>query len=207
MSTINLIMLKYDFSRLRAEQIPEKCVLAFDPGSVNMGVSVVSFDNDIPHVVANATLAHPVHDLTNFLSERKKFLEEVNLWLKTFSPKGIVAERFQSRGLKGTTIECVSIMLGMLSMLKVPVLFFTAGTWKTQYQRRFEIDLHDLYREIQTTPHQFDASLIGCFGIEQGLNKKLDFNIYGILHEVENTALNGRKRMRKNKNEVSKAMG
>lgn len=171
-----------------------KCILAFDPGSVNMGISLVKTYKGKAKVVANATMMHPIHDIPLFMTQQREFVNEVKQWIDQFHPSAIVAERFQSRGLRGATVECVSMMLGILSTFGLPVLFITAATWKNQYQRRFGVNLREVYKEIDTTPHQLDASLIGCFGLEAGLKTKLDLDLNRIIKNVKNTALNGVKR-------------
>lgn len=174
-----------------------KRILAFDPGSVNMGISIVDLYDNLPHVRANATMNYPIHDITQFMAEKRKFLEEVNAWVSKYRPQAIVAERFQSRGLRGATVECVSMMLGILSTLNLPVLFITAATWKNNYQRRFNCNLRDVYKTLNNTPHQLDASLIGCYGIEIGTRLTYAFNLEYIIEQVEDTALNGLKKRRK----------
>ena len=172
-----------------------KCILAFDPGSVKMGISLVELRKDgTPRIVANATMMHPIHDIPSFMSQQREFVNEVKSWIEQFQPKAIVAERFQSRGLRGATVECVSMMLGILSTFNLPTLFITAATWKNQYQKRFDVNLRDVYKEIATTPHQLDASLIGCFGLEIALKTKLDLDLDRIIVNVKKTALNGVKR-------------
>lgn len=172
-----------------------KCILAFDPGSVNMGISLVEISkNGTPRVIANATMMHPIHDIPKFMSQQREFVQEVQTWIKQFQPRAIVAERFQSRGLRGATVECVSMMLGILSTFGLPTLFITASTWKNQYQKRFGVNLREVYKEIDTTPHQLDASLIGCFGLEIALKTKLEIQLDQIISNVKSTALNGVKR-------------
>lgn len=169
-------------------------ILAFDPGSVNMGISVIEILDGKPRVLANATMMHPIHDIPSFMSQQEAFVDEVTSWIETFHPKAMVAERFQSRGLRGSTVECVSMMLGILSMFNLPTLFITAATWKNQYQKRFNVNLREIYKTIDTTPHQLDASLIGHFGLEVALKTKLDLDLDAIIQNVKDTALNGLKR-------------
>ena len=165
-------------------------VLSFDPGSVNMGVSCVEYTPETGYkVLTNAVLSHPLHDIKQFTQSRDLFLQEVNSWITSYKPQAIIAERFQSRGLKGTTIECVCIMLGLLASLNLPVLFITAATWKNRYQKRFNVDLKEIYREIQVAPHQLDSCLIGCYGIEVGIRSTVDFSIDDIIAQVTDTSL------------------
>lgn len=175
-----------------AEQ-PENVVrvLSFDPGSVNMGCSLVEYDKSAKKitVLANTVLTHPLHDIKAFIKERQRFVDEINLWINAGRPSAIVAERFQSRGLRGTTIECVCMMLGILSSFGLPVLFITAATWKNRYQKRFGIDLKEIYSELQVAPHQLDSALIGCFGIESGTKQYIDFSFDDVSNQVTDTSL------------------
>lgn len=166
-------------------------LLAFDPGSKNMGISVVSLDKKTLRikVIANSTMTYPVNNIKKIMEQRKYFINEVNSWIKRFSPMGIIAERFQSRGLRGATVECVCIMLGMLLERKLPVVYITASTWKNKYQRRFCVNLRDLYKKIPTTPHQLDSCLIGCYGLELCAKKDLSFSLEEIINHASNTSL------------------
>lgn len=165
-------------------------LLSFDPGSRNMGVSLVCYNKKSKkiQVLANATLEFPIHDIKQIASQKENFLNEVNKWITIFKPHGIIAERFQSRGLKGNTVECVNIMLGLLLSLNLPTKFITASTWKNKFQKRFQVDLREIYKNIATTPHQLDSSLIGCFGIEICTKKDLT-NLNLIIEQVKNTSL------------------
>ena len=166
-------------------------ILSFDPGSVNMGCSLLDIDRSSKkiQVLANTVLMNPLHDIKRFSIERKLFLEEISSWVTKGNPKAIVAERFQSRGLRGTTIECVCMMLGMLSTFNLPILFITASTWKNRYQKRFNIDLREIYKEISPAPHQLDSALIGCFGAESGLKTFINFSIDDVINQVTDTSL------------------
>lgn len=166
-------------------------LLSFDPGSVNMGCSLLEINRSTKSisVLADAVLMHPLHDIKRFRQEQSLFISEVKSWIEKGKPDAIIAERFQSRGLKGLTIECVCMMLGLLSMLDLPVLYITAATWKNRYQKRFKIDLREIYKEIQIAPHQLDSALIGCFGAETGLKSYIDFSIDDIIAQVTDKSL------------------
>lgn len=166
-----------------------KRILGFDPGTKNMGISCIELRGNKCYVLANATMEHPLHDIKAFMIQRDAFLSEVQYWITTFEPDAIVAERFQTRGLKGPTIELVSMMLGILGMLNLPVLFVPAVVWKNKFQKRFCCDLREMYGEINTTPHQLDASLIGCYGLEIATKKQLDFTVEQILQQVYKTSV------------------
>jgi hypothetical protein len=167
-------------------------VLAFDPGSRNMGISCVATAKGRVKVVANSIVTNPVNDLTVFGSRRDLFLEEMDRWITEFQPRGIVAERFQTRGIGGPLIEQVSSMLGLLAgrYHTLPVKLITAATWKNAFHRRFDtVTLDDLYRESLTTPHQLDSCFIGIYGLEAGLGTELKFDPRTIVSQAEDTSL------------------
>lgn len=179
--------MKYELPHIG--QTKHKRILSFDPGTKNMGISCVELIKDKPHVLCNATMENPLHDIKAFMQQRDLFVSEVQAWIDMFEPQAIVAERFQTRGLKGPTIECVSMMLGILGMMGLPVLFVPAVVWKNRFQKRFSTDLREMYQYINTTPHQLDASLIGCYGLEVAQSRQLDFTIERILREVYKTGV------------------
>lgn len=80
-------------------------------------------------------------------------------------------------------------MLGILSSFGLPVLFTTAATWKNRYQKRFNVDLRQIYNELQVAPHQLDSALIGCFGLESGTKQYIDFSIDDVIAQVTDTSL------------------
>lgn len=166
-------------------------VLSFDPGSVNMGCSLVEINKSTGtiSVLANTVLAYPINNIKSFGSQKEAFINEITNWIEIGQPSAIVAERFQSRGLRGTTIECVCIMLGLLASFNLPILLITAATWKNRYQKRFNVDLREIYKELQVAPHQLDSALIGCFGLEAGLKQSIDFSIDNIIAQVTDTSL------------------
>ena len=179
-----------------------KRILAFDPGTRNMGVAVVATDGKRIRVLANSVLTNPISTLVTFAQGRELFLSEVARWVDTFKPNGIIAERFQTRGNGGPLIECVGVMLGLLagSYAKLPVTFITASTWKNAYHARFAgSDLKLTYTSLRVPPHQLDASLIGCFGLERGLQRQLDYTPKLVISQVESSSLLPVKEKRKRK--------
>lgn len=185
-------------------ELPSSCkkdknsfrILAFDPGSKNMGISIVNIDRKTfeIRVLANATMSYPIHDVKKVTKQRDLFVEEVSQWISLFCPNAIIAERFQSRGLMGTTVECVGIMLGILLQFNLPTKFITASTWKNCFQKRFGVNLREVYKTIPTTPHQLDSSLIGCYGMEICCSKCLNFALEDIIMQVADTSLVSLKR-------------
>ena len=181
----------YELPKLRIKAT--KLVLACDPGSVNFGIALVGLRNDKPKVYANAVLMAPVNDLVQFNRSSAEFLAEFDQWM-AFKPDGIVAERFQTRGNGGPLIEQVSAMLGLVKgRYHIPVKLTVASTWKNKVQRRFGIDLKEVYAEADVQPHQIDACLIGVFGLEEGLGKTLEWNFQTVIDQASRTSLIGHK--------------
>lgn len=170
-----------------------KRMLAFDPGSRNMGISLVAA-NEAGHVmvVANSIITSPINDLVNFIEARSLFLSEVALWVDAYQPHGIIAERFQTRGgaNMGALSEKVTMMLGLLAGVytSLPVKWITAATWKNEFQRRFSFQLDDVYPICRTTPHQLDSCYIGCYGLEKGLQRQLIWTPGAIVADAERTS-------------------
>lgn len=175
-------------------------VLSFDPGTANMGVAVVECDKQTEEVsvLANAVLVNPLHDLTRFNEELPLFIKEVTQWVDTFKPSYIAAERFQTRGLLGSTIEAVSMMIGCLTVFGLPMILPIASTWKNKFQRRFKVKLKEQYKEIRIAPHQLDASLIGLFACEQVLDKVLPATFDDMVAQATDRSLMPLKREKPN---------
>jgi hypothetical protein len=168
---------------------PTKLILGCDPGSANFGISLVGIERNRPRVYANSVLMHPVNDLINFNRVSQEFLIELDGWM-AFEVNGVIAERFQTRGNGGPLIEQVSAMLGLMTAAyAVPIKLTIASAWKNAFNRRFGVDLKEIYPTIEVQPHQLDAALIGIYGLEQGLDLELDYTPDEIIEQVERTSL------------------
>lgn len=145
--------------------------LSLDPGSTNMGIAVAGYEDERPILVANAVMHNPIKGLTKDLVNKKHlFIAEVEQWVERYNVKTIIVERFQARGLMGTTVEEVSIMIGVLLQHfdHLDVRLVIASTWKTQWNRNFkEYSMKDLYKICPATSHQVDAVLIGLYHFEK----------------------------------------
>jgi len=185
---------EYELPRLNIKA--EKLVLAADPGSRNFGIALVGLERDKVKVYANSVLMRPVDNLVSFTNTSSHFLQEIRQWM-AFGPDGVVAERFQTRGgaSMGPLIECVSSMLGLIRgrYPKTPIKLTIASAWKNRVQRRFGVDLREVYTEIAVQPHQLDAALIGVYGLEEGLATVLDYDLDDVIAQVEATSLIGTK--------------
>lgn len=167
-------------------------IFSMDPGSTNYGMAVVEATPDGKvKILANSLCSNPVYDLTQFNEQRKHYINEIDQWVRLYEPKGLVAERFLSRGLQGSLGEYVSCMIGFTAQKydDLPFLAPMAATWKVPLQKRFGFDLKELYKRCGTTPHQLDACFIGIYALEKGLGGKLDYDPFDIVIQAENTSL------------------
>ena len=90
-------------------------------------------------------------------------------------------------------------MLGLVAGTypKVPFKLTIASSWKNKVQKRFDVDLKEVYTETLVQPHQLDAALIGIYGLEQGLKRDLDYSLEDIISQAEATSLIGLRNRRK----------
>jgi hypothetical protein len=189
----------YDFAGVNTQKwVADKFVLGMDPGSRNFGIALVGIHKGKVKVFANSVLMSPVDTLVEFGEAKRKFLEEINTWMGLVPIDGMIAERFQTRGNGGPLIELVSVMLGLLAGTypNVPIKLTIASAWKNKFNKRFDTDLKETYPDVAVQPHQLDASLIGIFGLESGLNTTLDYNPDDIIAQVESTSLLELRRMK-----------
>jgi hypothetical protein len=165
-------------------------MLGMDPGSRNFGISLVGLSGKKIKVYANSVLMHPVNDLIDFVSAREIFLDEIATWFQ-HEVKGIIGERFQTRGIGGPLIEQVSAMLALVSCAYRDKWFklTTASTWKNKLNRRFDIDLKEIYPQVLTQPHQLDATMIAIYGLEEMIGAQIDYDLDDILVQIEATSL------------------
>lgn len=169
-------------------------VISLDPGSRNMGIAATQIDlrTGRAAVLANAVMTNPIHGLTREVLEpqRDAFVAELGQWVSLFEPNAIVAERFQSRGLKGSLVESVNLMLGIIlgHYSDRSIRLITAATWKNRFQKAHSVDLKYLYKVCGAQPHQLDATLIGLWALEQGL-RPFPHNPKSVLESVERTSL------------------
>lgn len=171
----------------------KKRILGLDPGLTNFGIALTELDLETcqVRVVRNSMLRNPVRDLKGGLrAQQRRFFKEINYWVERGRVDGIVAERFQARGLRGNTGECVTFMLGLLSaQIQKPLKLVTAATWKNPLNRRlreteFE-DLKQLYKWTKVQPHQLDATFISIYGYEQGTGICPQYDLQELVLEIE----------------------
>lgn len=148
-------------------------ILSLDPGTANFGYAVVDVarhprkDNSVVFkVVENGKCPSTVHTLKSSSILREE-MSQFEYWLgglvTQYTPDAVAAERFMTRGIKGPTVECVNIMIGMVTVLiPRPFKIMPAATWKNAVTRS-GADLKEAYKLTKVSPHQLDASLIGLY--------------------------------------------
>lgn len=155
-------------------------ILSLDPGTTNYGLSILSIQNGKLVLEGTKLVKNRVRDMKKPEAQYKAYKAELR---KLGKFDLVVAERFQARGNKGPTIECISLMLGaLLELYPGKTLFLTASTWKNRLNRSF--DLKDYYEYLKTqqshirpvsarkTVHELDSSLMGLYAYFQASKKE-----------------------------------
>ena len=188
-----------EYELLPCKKVHDHRILASDPGTRNYGIGCVGVRGDKIDVVSSSLLTNPITILTaGHLAQRDLFVAEIRRWHKMYAPNASIAERFQTRGNGGPTIELVSTMNALTMAIKrMPFKYVVASQWKNAFNKRFNDCLKDMYAECLTTPHQLDAILIGCYGLELALGRELDYTPESIISQVEATSCLELKRKRK----------
>lgn len=161
-------------------------VLGLDPGTSNFGYAYIAYTEGKLKIVDCGVLSKIITNLTDkpqkvkgkskkgvvkeyppFTVQMSDFYNYWNKGLIKYSPTEVVAERFQSRGLRGKSIESVSIMLGALSVLckskHINIFLLMAATWKNKTNKYTELD--QIYKEVSIPNHIVDAAFIAVYRI------------------------------------------
>ena len=151
-------------------------VLGFDPGKVNFAWSVTDHIISNTNMVSCVVYSGLVPDMPISLKDEllAGFVKPSNfLYTKIgdYQPDSIIVERFMAQGLRvGTTIEISNIIAGILlsESMSLDIDDFhmvTAVTWKNAFNRMLghKDALKETYKVCAATPHQVDASLMGCW--------------------------------------------
>lgn len=153
-------------------------VLALDPGTKNFGVfgGVLHGAVDMHGVkpVVTTMLKNPLTSLTaDVMGATSNFMIELDFLMDLVQPDIVVIERFQTRGLMGTTVELVGFMLGLIaghinrrnSDHNLHTVFrpIVASQWKNAVNKK--ADLLEIYAKLDG-PHQhhrLDAFLMALY--------------------------------------------
>lgn len=155
-------------------------VLSMDPGTSNYAASVLRVASDDTRmkvkVVGTRLVENTVKVPADLVPELRSYISEIRYLEHLYGPFDlVVAERFQSRGLKGTTIEAINMMLGALAVTYPELTIYTASTWKNAFNRKLDpFNLKDLYDDLKelvkpipkaerSTVHELDCSLMGIY--------------------------------------------
>lgn len=166
--------------------------LGVDPGTLNYAYGFVQYklhEGSLrPKILSAGQLHWTITNLTDGLqkppkSKRKKsiamsdqmippFQSQLSLFekdwraqVRRFQPSHWTVERFQSRGLQGKTIECVSLMNGVLAAMarrnKIYYGMITAAQWKNRVNAFDNLDA--IYKDVGLPPHIVDACFISAY--------------------------------------------
>ena len=151
-------------------------VLGFDPGSKNFGCFAGRIVDGVLVPMESSMLQYPITEIKGqSLMHITSFMNEMRSFLDCYEPDVVVIERFMSRGLKGKTIELVSIMLGVLSSLvfsyrqkgsAISLNSVTAASWKNRVNQI--VPLTQVYADLKphkVPDHQVDAALMSLYSI------------------------------------------
>jgi hypothetical protein len=148
-------------------------VVSFDPGTRNFGCSHVRVSvvrgRVIYQVVQNGLFRSTITSLNqDLISKSARFDSKIEPLLIRCDI--LAAERFMSRGLRGTLIENITYMLGRVSrtldLMGKPYRYIAAVTWKNAINKELkslDLNLKDLYGLCKAEPHQLDSVLIGIY--------------------------------------------
>ena len=169
-------------------------VFSCDPGTKNFAMSVIEgtvTESGLKiKIIGTCMLNETLQDLTkNVAPVLRDFNKRMRFIKKEHKPKLACFERFQSRGLKGKTIEAIGYMLGVIGITfrRANPRFILASTWKNRINKIDGVVLNDIYKGWGLTSkaksytgkrdHELDAVLIGIYHLHQHLGME-DFEIF-----------------------------
>lgn len=155
-------------------------MLSLDPGTANHGWAVLKVKRPFkPEVLATGLIHNNINDLKGNIQDRAaRYLSEIQAIIEQFDVDSIAVERYMTRGLKGTTIECVNVMIGAIMGItwnKVDIgaeriMLMPASQWKNEWNRYS--DLVAFYDKVKVVAHQVDSVGIGLYAAAQYLGVK-----------------------------------
>lgn len=167
-------------------------LLSADPGTANFGFAVVT----VPNPRLGSSLSRfkvlqfgRIHTTVRSLKDNYRqqcdaHYDALDSLRVQFGAHAFIAERFQSRRMGGTTIECVNVMLGVgASVFRgKPVKVLPASQWKNAAAKA-EFWFDDLYEELKpfgVTPHAIDAVCIALYGLGMLAKTSAPFNFVNV---------------------------
>lgn len=183
---------RYKTGHLSMKVEKEIVVLSCDPGTRNYATALTKgrlmSDGSVKiKIIGTSVLSSTFRDLKTSVSfSLKNFIAEIDAIVDQYgNPNEIIMERFQSRGMGGTTIECVNFMIGSMVYHfqdEADVRLVTAAQWKNRANARVDYKntpkAYNLHRVITNkTEHELDAVMMGIYYIHQ-LFEKEDFECF-----------------------------
>jgi len=188
-------------------------VLGLDPGEKNFGWSMckartVGMFYEVKPM-DSGLLQKTITNLkmsSVYQAQYTAFHQEFQKLLTAYNPDVVVMERFMGRGVKiGTTSETTNLMMGIITQLREGnIELVNPANWKAAYKKQVKVDLKDHYKLCRVIEHQFDAALIGVYGVAHKLGRrplecfKCEEDVFKFMQGVEggscHTLINRRKR-------------
>lgn len=163
----------------------EMTILSMDPGTSNHAWSVLHVGKGFKITVLGSGMVHnTIKDLKgDMLGKTAKYIEEVAEIAEHYGASHFIMERYMARGMKGSTIECVNVMIGALmgsaahrlGITADRMMVIPASQWKNEWNRRS--DLEAFYDKTKCVNHQVDSVGIGLYGAAIWFSRKPFENI------------------------------
>ena len=155
-------------------------ILALDPGTANHGWAVLRASKPFKiEVLSTGLVSNTITQMKGNMAEQAiAYTSEMQAISEQWGCDRLAIERYMTRGIKGTTIECVNAMIGCLLGLSWPEqgdavadkMVMPASQWKNEWNRYS--DLEAFYRKVNCVPHQVDAVGIGIYAASVWLEQK-----------------------------------
>jgi len=155
-------------------------ILSLDPGTYNYGYSIIEVYEDGDWSLLKSGRIHTTLKVMNsgMRDQSSGYAGVIRSLVRDHFITHVIAERYMSRRMGGTTIECVNAMLGITmavcDQLRVFLKVIPSSQWKNEAGRRNEFLLEDMYqsgKENRITPHTIDAVMIGLYGKSVVMNE------------------------------------
>lgn len=173
--------------------------LGLDPGTNNFAYGVVQVKGDKYRILEHGMILHPLKELTGLDvgARSSKFRNEIQRIRRRHNAEFVTAERYMTRGHGGTTIEAISLMLGLVAtVFKNNTCFVTAASWKNSWNKHY--DLKEFYEELKPygiPTHRIDAVNIALYGATT-VHKKPHFFMLNNIKRFRSSLVNSRQRVR-----------
>lgn len=175
-------------------------LLGHDPGRTHYGLAAIEVNSLTGKIVILqcGEVKNTVRDIaSNFNRTRQAFVSEIKEWVDEFEPDAQILERFMTRGIGGTLIEEVGIMIGTVTTrfnkrvdgTTMPFKLLPASQWKNDFNRKSPVELKEFYKMVRISSHQIDAALIARYGAQLALKTELPFNLKNWVIQYEKATL------------------